>query len=375
MTRVIRAELFKLRTTNLWWLFSLATVVSTAVLLVVNAVAANSLLKPFDQFVALQRHGRGGQISAQSLNRLRGEWELGHSAVTQATTIYTSGQLIGVLLACLLGIVLITGEFQQQTATTTFILTPQRSRVVGGKLITAVLVAGAAWLASTVLSMVAGAIFLHIEGFGSQLDQWGVIRAILLNLAAYAIWAVFGIGFGALIRSQLVATVAATVLYLVGVAAAGSVFNLIYTYVLPKDWVLTAQTIVPAVASTVMISPDQDIRPEPTPVGRRRHPHRVRNHRRPRRHLNPATARHQLMGLRPSPTRPVPGRVLEPFRIKQCVPQGLAGRGALLAGGEQVRGVGPARSEPCRVEVELPSVGRRRGRRPSAGRATRSDDC
>jgi ABC-2 type transport system permease protein len=255
MTRLIRAEVFKLRTTNLWWLFGLATLVSTVVMLVVNEVAAHSLLKPFDQFVALETHGRGGQIPAQFLNRLKGEWQLGHSAVTQATTIYTSGQLIGVLLACLLGIVLITGEFQQQTATTTFLLTPRRDLVVGGKAITAVLVAGAAWLVSTVISVVAGAIFLHVEGFGSQLGQWGVIRAILLNLAAYAIWAVFGIGFGALIRSQLVATVAATVLYLVGVAAASSVFDLVYTYVLQKDWVLTAQTIVPAVASSVMISP------------------------------------------------------------------------------------------------------------------------
>ncbi len=255
MTRLIRAEVFKLRTTNLWWLFALATLVSTAVMLVVNAVSAYALLKPFDQFVALEGHGHGGPVPAQFLNRLRGEWAAGHSAITQATTLYTSGQLIGVLLACLLGIVLITGEFQQQTATTTFLLTPRRSLVVGGKLITAVLVAAAAWLVSTAISVVAGAIFLHVQGAGTQLGQWAVIRAILLNLAAYAIWAVFGIGFGALIRNQLVATVAATVLYLIGVAAAGTVFDLIYTYVLPKDWVLTAQTIVPAVASAVMISP------------------------------------------------------------------------------------------------------------------------
>jgi ABC-type transport system involved in multi-copper enzyme maturation permease subunit len=254
MTRVIRAEVFKLRTTNLWWIFAAATLVSTVVMLVVNGVAAYALLKPFDQFVALQTHGRGNR-GGQFLTRLQNEWNLGHSAVTQATTLYTSGQLIGVLLACLLGIVLVTGEFQQQTATTTFLLTPNRRLVVAGKLVTAVLIAGLAWLVSTVVSVVAGAVFLNAQGFGSQLGQWGVDRAILLNLAAYAIWAVFGIGFGALIRSQLVATVAATVLYLVGVATASTVFDLIYTYVLQQNWVLAAQTIVPAVASAVMISP------------------------------------------------------------------------------------------------------------------------
>jgi ABC-2 type transport system permease protein len=144
-----------------------------------------------------------------------------------------------VLLACLLGIVLITSEFHQQTATTTFLQTPQRTRVVAGKLATAVVVAGLAWLVSTVISVVAGAVFLHGEGYGTQLGHWGVIRAILLNLAAYAIWAVFGIGFGALIRSQLAATVAATVLYLVGASAASSVFDLLHTYVINKDWILT----------------------------------------------------------------------------------------------------------------------------------------
>jgi ABC-2 type transport system permease protein len=255
MTRLIHAELFKLRTTSMGWLFAVATVVSTIVMFTVNAVNANSLLKPFDQYVALETHGHGGQVPADFLAHLRSDWQLGHSAVSQATALYTSGQLIGVLLACLLGIVLITSEYYQQTATTTFLQTPKRTRVVAGKLGTAVVLAALSWLVSTVLSVIAGAFFLHHLGYGTQLGQWGVLRAILLNLAAYAIWAVFGVGFGALVRSQLGATVAATVLYLVGASAAGSVFDLIHTYLINKDWVLTLQVIVPEVASAVMISP------------------------------------------------------------------------------------------------------------------------
>ncbi len=255
MNRLVRAEIFKLRTTNLWWLFAAATVVSTVVMLAVNAVAARALLKPFDQFVALDTHGHGGQIPPDFLAHLQSEWQTGHSAITQAVTLYTSGQLIGVLLACLLGIVLVTGEFQHQTATTTFLLNPHRGIVVAGKLVTAVLMAVLAWLVSTVITVAAGAIFLHSQGYGTQLGHWAVLRAILLNLAAYAIWAVFGVGFGALIRSQLAATVAATVLYLVGATGAGTVFDLIHTYVINQDWVLAAQVIVPPIASTVMISP------------------------------------------------------------------------------------------------------------------------
>jgi ABC-type transport system involved in multi-copper enzyme maturation permease subunit len=255
MTRLIRAEFFKLRTTSMLWLFAAATLISTAVMLVVDMVNAHSLLKPFAEYVSLETHGHGGQIPAEFLARMQSEWALGHNVVTQAATIYTSGQLIGVLLACLLGIVLITTEYHQQTATTTFLWTPRRGRVVGGKLGTAVLMAGLSWLVSTLISVVAGAIFLHSEGYGTQLGHWGVLRAILLNLAAYAIWAVFGVGFGALIRNQLGATVSATVLYLVGATAAATVFELLNTYVLAKDWVLAAQVIVPSVASAVMVSP------------------------------------------------------------------------------------------------------------------------
>jgi ABC-2 type transport system permease protein len=263
LPRLVHAEIFKLRTTSMGWLFAVATVLSTAIMFTVNAVSANSLLKPFDQFVALETHGHGDQIPPDFLAHLQSDWQLGHSAITQATTLYTSGQLIGVLLACLLGIVLITSEYYQQTATTTFLQTPKRTRVVAGKLGTAVVMAAASWLVSTVISVVAGAIFLHHLGYGSQLGHWGVLRAILLNLAAYGIWAVFGVGFGALIRSQLGATVSATVLYLVGASAAGSVFDLIHTYWINKDWVLTLQVIVPEVASTVMISPTKTFTQSP----------------------------------------------------------------------------------------------------------------
>lgn len=255
MTRLIRAELFKLRTTKAWWLYGLASLLATVVMLVVDLVQAHSLLKPFDAFVALQTHGNGAHLPPEFLARLRDEWTLGHDAATQAATVFTAGQLPGVLLACLLGIVLVTSEFAHQTATTTFLLSPRRTEVVTAKLMTGILLAAVAWLASTLLSVVAGAVFLHAEGYGSQLGYPGVVRAVLLNLAAYLLWAVFGVGVGALVRHQLAATVGVTVLYLVGAGAASSVFELLNTYVLQQDWVLAAQVVVPTVASAVMISP------------------------------------------------------------------------------------------------------------------------
>jgi ABC-2 type transport system permease protein len=263
MTRLVRAELFKLRTTNAWWLFGLATLLSTVVMLIVDAVQARALLKPFEAYLALQTHGNGANIPPEFLARMRAEWTSGHDVITQASTLFTAGQLPGVLLACLLGIVLVTSEFSYQTATTTFLLTPRRTTVVAAKLLTAVLLGALAWLLSTLVTLVAGSIFLHSEGYGSQLGHGDVVRALLLNLAAYVLWAVFGIGFGALIRHQLAATVGATVLYLVGATAASSVFDLLNTYVIQRDWVLTAQVVVPTVASAVMVSPTKSFDQSP----------------------------------------------------------------------------------------------------------------
>lgn len=254
MTHLLRAELVKLRTTTAWWLFSLAVVLSTVVFLVVNAVSAHSLLLPLEQYVDVASHGHAANIPPEFLARITSEWQLGHSAVTQAATLYTSGQLVNVLLVCLLGIVLVTSEYYQQTATTTFLITPRRSRVVLAKLVTAVLLAGLAWLVSTVVSLVVGSVFLHQEGYGTQLGHPGVLRAIALNLAAYAIWAVFGVGVGALVRHQLAATVGVTVLYLAGTGASG-LFELLREYVIQHDWILTAQVLLPPIASAVMISP------------------------------------------------------------------------------------------------------------------------
>jgi ABC-2 type transport system permease protein len=256
LKRLTRTELFKLRTTNIWVLFFAASVITSVINLIVNIFNAHSLLKPFNDYVTLRTHGhyQGVAVPADLKARMLGDWTAGHSAVTQASAIYTSGQLIGLLLACLLGIVVVTSEFQQLTATSTFLTTPRRGDVIRGKLVAAVILGAAAWVISSVICVVAGAVFLHFEGHGAQLSHGIVLRSLILNLVAYLLWAVVGVGFGALLRNQLVATISATVVYLVGAGAASAIFDLLNTYVIKQNWILSVQTIVPSVASTVMIS-------------------------------------------------------------------------------------------------------------------------
>ena len=51
-----------------------------------RALAAQTI----DQYVSLETHGHGGQIPPEFLNHLKTDWALGHSAITQAATIYTA---------------------------------------------------------------------------------------------------------------------------------------------------------------------------------------------------------------------------------------------------------------------------------------------
>ena len=53
--------------------------------------------------------------------------------------------------------------------------------------------------------------FFHNIGLTNSLTEWLVQRAIIFNLVAYLLWALFGFGLGTLIHSQIGAVVTAMV--------------------------------------------------------------------------------------------------------------------------------------------------------------------
>lgn len=246
MTNLIRAEALKIRTTNTWWLFSLGAVGFTAAALVVNIIQAHLFLTT--------RPNPGPGASADQARQISEQIAARQDVAGQAASIFTSGQYFGLLLAMLLAMLVITNEFFHQTATATFLVTPRRTLVITAKLITAALTSVLFWAVSLLMNLVAGSIYLRADGFSPHLGDWPVWRAILLNLMAYVIWAVFGVGLGVLIRSQIGAVVTGTVLYLVGTSAAQVVFYVIHEFWIRKDWVLTGEVIVPSIASQIMTS-------------------------------------------------------------------------------------------------------------------------
>ena len=99
---------------------------------------------------------------------MRQQWECLHDVdrvlATTAAQIYTSGQFFGLLFVMLLGAILMTNEYYHQTATATFLTTPQRTKVILAKLGTAVLAAGFFWVLTTAISVAAGAYLLQQQG-------------------------------------------------------------------------------------------------------------------------------------------------------------------------------------------------------------------
>lgn len=255
MTNLLRSEWLKLRTTNMWWLLLLGTLIPTGMALLQNiALARYQLAKTFDDY--LDQTGQDAStMSATELESARHEYQDGNNLIEHAANIYTSGQAIGVLIVTILGVLLVTNEFQHQTATATFLTSPHRSPVVFAKLVIGVLAAVAFCVFTTVVDITAGALVLTGTGFDSALGEWEVQRALLLNLAAYAVWGMFGVGLGALVRNQIGATVTAVVAYVGGTVGGLVIFQIVHAYLIKEDWVLAAQVILPSIASTIMITP------------------------------------------------------------------------------------------------------------------------
>ena len=240
MTALIRSELRKVLTTNTWWLMLLGVVGFTVIALLVNVlVVASATLN-------------GDPQSEQ--------FGLGNDAAGLASYVYTSGQYFGTLFVMLLGALIVTNEYHHQTATPTFLATPRRVRVIVSKLVGAVGIGVAFGLVTMLISVPVGALYLSAHGVGSQLDHPTVLATLGLNLLAYAIWAVFGVGIGTLLRNQIAALVVCLMLKLVAESAIGLVLSLLSSK-LHQDWIMHLAWGLPSTASSIMTSatklPDQ----------------------------------------------------------------------------------------------------------------------
>jgi len=178
MTRLIRSEILKLRTTRL-----------TVLLL-----AATALLTVLMSVLVAWRAGGGGMMSPASLGTTEGQ--------RQALTMTR----FGLVFAMILGAVIANGEFRT-TATATYLATPRRGRVLVAKLIAA-LIAGAGFgLIAAAAATATGLTAVAIRGYEVTLPAGTIAGYAGGAVLAAALLAAIGVGIGSLVRSSVGAVV------------------------------------------------------------------------------------------------------------------------------------------------------------------------
>jgi len=182
VTRLVHAELLKLRTTRL--LLWLALMIVALIGLIVSL--------------------NGGERSFDDLAR----------ASSQRDLITTAA--ISALIALILGIVVSTAEYAHGTIGGTFLVSPVRERVVAAKVFAAMLSGAVLAAFAWALALALAAVWLAVRSVPSHLLSHDIFTLLLGLLAASALTGAIGVGFGAILRRQTAAIVVALVWLLVG---------------------------------------------------------------------------------------------------------------------------------------------------------------
>jgi ABC-2 type transport system permease protein len=176
MTRLVHAELLKLRTTR------------TAVVVLALAAVGTAALVPLVLLLA----GRPGQPA------------LGADALRQLVLVPAQPLTLAALV---LGILGLAGEFRHGTATSTFLVTPARGRVVAAKLAAAALTGLAMALLSSAAVLAVGLPWLRAKGIEVAMADPGLAARVAGLAGAVALFAVLGVGLAALLRNQVAAVI------------------------------------------------------------------------------------------------------------------------------------------------------------------------
>ena len=169
MIALIRAEFIKLRTTQVWFWLLLAILAITAAI-TIGLCASHNGVKNSHDFAEM--------IMASQ---------------------------ISFIVVFVLGILGVTTEFRYQTITPTVLATPSRWALVTAKMITYTILGAAYAAASLAIQLAIAVPWLRAKGVDFSLGESQVPRAMILVFCVVAFYGVIGLGWGALLRNQIVA--------------------------------------------------------------------------------------------------------------------------------------------------------------------------
>lgn len=225
MIRAIRAEAIKLLTVRLWWVLALILAGYVAFVAVTLAfafgAAADSLQGP---------PGVGGPVGGADLSAL----------------VYSSATAVGYVIPLILGTLSSTGEVRYQTLTPTFLAQPKRGIVLLAKLKVNGVAGAVFGVIGAAAAVGAGAAVLSATGLETRLDApetwWLAARMVL----AMALWAMVGVGLGALISNQI----AAIIVVLAFTQFVEPVLRLVAGFI---EWIEPVGRFLPGAASDALV--------------------------------------------------------------------------------------------------------------------------
>jgi ABC-type transport system involved in multi-copper enzyme maturation permease subunit len=182
MNRLVQAEFGKLFSTKLWLWLLLGAVLLTALFVSLTIGFTDQPNNP-----------------APRLNTVDGQKNLLSAA--SAAGIWT----------LILGTIAVTGEFRHQTVTPTFLGTPHRGRVVISKLIAYALTGIGYGIATIVVALAIALPWLSAKNIDFSLGGDGIPGTLVGIVLSVAVYALLGVGLGALIRNQIAAIVGSLV--------------------------------------------------------------------------------------------------------------------------------------------------------------------
>jgi ABC-2 type transport system permease protein len=184
MKNLTHAELLKLRTTRMIYWLGLAVVAFV----------------PISVISAISTAGKSGSPALSTAEGIRN---------------VMSAPNLGAIVALIIGILVIGGEFRHNSATSTFLVSPKRGRVVAAKLITSAMVGLVLGLISSGVTLAIALPWLSAKHIPIDIFSHNVGLVLVGGVAVMTIYPVVGLGVGALIRNQTAAIVIAIVWLLV----------------------------------------------------------------------------------------------------------------------------------------------------------------
>ncbi len=175
MTNLVRAELFKLRTTPGPWICVAVTVLLTGLGVTTAFIVAH--------------HGAAHFSAPTTTAGLR--------------SLVGAGYEAGVVMAPVLGVICITTEYRHRVLTATLLLHPKRSEVVTAKVIASVVWGLLMSVASFAMVAAMGIPLLLAEGGSVSAMLHQVAPVVPGILAAYALLSMYGMGIGTLVKNQI----------------------------------------------------------------------------------------------------------------------------------------------------------------------------